>query len=268
MSIFNTNAYELIDIDSIESDDSQVRKTFHGIRELADTIKQNGLIQNLVVRRATSSETQGKFYIVAGERRYRAIKLLIDDGDWKDNVLLCLVVGSVDKADSIFTMLVENDQREQVPPWRTGFKYQELLDYGFKQGEIAARVGKNNSYISVCLNISRGIHPNIISILDRVPNSLSLNKLLSISKLLNGAFEPDLVKQMEVLTAALKHKSRKTGKPRDNIPEKERVIIRYNKLKTGRVKIPPNAQEFFDSVMRYLSGAEKKIIYNGSEIEI
>lgn len=272
MSNNNVDAYELVHIDSIKSDPSQVRKSFHNIRELADTIKKNGLLQNLVLRRGVSSvqgsEEPSKLYIVAGERRYRAILLLIEEDSSFDKVLLCLIKGNSSKADNIFVMLCENDAREAVPPWRTGYKYQELLDFGFTQGEIAAGVGKNNSHVSVCLNIARGIHPDITAILDRVPNSISSNKLLSISKMLNASFEPDLEKQREALTAALRHKARKTGRPRDNISEKERVIMRYGKLKAGRVKIPTNAQAFFDSIMRYLSGVEAKITYNGSEIEI
>ena len=262
------DAYELVDLELIDPDPDQVRKSFTGIRELADTIKQNGLIQNLVLRRPTESENNtGRYFIVAGERRQRALLLLKSEGDWNSGVF-CLIKGQGHKADNIFLMLVENDQREPIPPWRTGFKYQELLDFGFTQGEVAARAGKNNSHVSVCLNISRGIHPNVIRVLDRVPNTLSLNKLLAISKLLGADFEPDLPKQMEVLTAALKHKARKTGRPRENIPERERVVIRYHKLKAGRVKIPPNAKEFFDALMNYLAGTASKVIYNGSEIEL
>ena len=74
------NAIQLIPLDRIKTRTNQIRRAFHHITELARQIELHTLLQNLVVRPTTP---EGYFEIVAGERRYRALKLLQQEGRLK-----------------------------------------------------------------------------------------------------------------------------------------------------------------------------------------
>lgn len=133
---------ELMDIDMgmVVPTEAQPRQSFKEdtIKELAESIEKNGLLQPIVVRPMDG----GKYQIIAGERRYRAFKKLgrkvipAIARDYKDE--------EVDKLQ-----LVENVQREDLNPYDEAIAYLKLKEkYGLKQDDIAKAVGKSRPYIS------------------------------------------------------------------------------------------------------------------------
>src|SRR6478736_5367233 len=101
----------------LRPDPDQARRTFQRIGELADSIATYGLLTNLVVR-----DLAGVYEIKAGERRYRALKLLKEQGRLKSDEVPCFVV----RTNGEYEALVENVQHEDVAPWELGRKYLNL----------------------------------------------------------------------------------------------------------------------------------------------
>ncbi len=105
--------------------------------ELIASIRENGLLQPLVVRPAGDG-----WQIVAGERRWRAITEL----GWAD---IPAYVREVDDQTMLVLALIENLQREELSPVDEAHAYQRLIDeFGMTQGDVAEQVGRNRSTVA------------------------------------------------------------------------------------------------------------------------
>lgn len=128
-----------IKLSLIEPNREQPRKDFNEemLQELADSIKQYGVLQPLLVKK------KGEYYeIIAGERRWRAAKL----AGLKE---VPVVVREYSKQESMEIALIENVQREDLNPIEEALAYQQLMnEFGLKQDEIAARVSKSRVTIT------------------------------------------------------------------------------------------------------------------------
>lgn len=132
-------------IDSLIPGTYQQRRTFHEVEleELAESIRQQGLIQPIVVR----PRNHGSYEILAGERRWRACKLL-----GKESIEV--VVKDVDDQAALAVSLIENIQREKLNPIEEAEGYQRLIDdFGLKQSLVGQLVGKSPSRISRLLSL-------------------------------------------------------------------------------------------------------------------
>lgn len=138
MSYFYCNINELI------PSTQQPRQAFDDtqIKELAESIKENGIIQALIVRRRGNS-----YEIVAGERRWRAAKLA---GMTKVPVVLKEMSDRI----TLQTALVENIQRSDLNSIEEAKAYKQLIDeYGITQEGLSKKVGKERSSVSNCLRL-------------------------------------------------------------------------------------------------------------------
>ena len=129
----------------IENNVNQPRKNFdqEALEELAESIRQHGLIQPLAVRKLPS----GYYQIIAGERRWRAARIAGLD-------TVPVVVMDVDDRAAAEIAMVENLQREDLNPMEEASGYRALMDtYHMTQEEAAARVGKSRSAVANCLRL-------------------------------------------------------------------------------------------------------------------
>lgn len=132
------------------------RKTFDDgtIAELADSIAQNGILQNLVVRVLPEDRRPwiaARYEIVAGGRRYRALQRLVADGRWDEDAktIPVRIVGG-DEASVRAIALLENLQREEVPPLEEGAAFVALRELDPKvwtTATIAERIRKTPRYV-------------------------------------------------------------------------------------------------------------------------
>jgi len=132
-------------IDDIRPNPNQPRKSFDddSLAELADSIKQVGLIQPLVVRR-----TQNGYELVAGERRLRACRML------GMHEVPCIVEETMVDQESALVALIENLQRENLHYLEEAECYAQLIaTYGLTQEELAVRLGKSQSAVANKLRI-------------------------------------------------------------------------------------------------------------------
>jgi ParB family chromosome partitioning protein len=131
-------------IDQIEPNQSQPRRVFKDdkLEELAQSIRANGLIQPIIVRR----EGEG-FQIIAGERRWRAAQRA---GLTK----VSCVIKEVKDENVLALSLIENIQREELNPIEEATAYKNLLEQlNVTQEEIAQQVGKDRSSITNFLRL-------------------------------------------------------------------------------------------------------------------
>ena len=141
-------------ISQVEPGLKQPRKRFddEALADLADSIRQHGVIQPLTVRRLSS----GYYQIIAGERRWRAAKL----------AGLSEVPAVIIEADDRKVMelgLIENLQREDLNPMEEAGGYRVLMEeYGLTQEEVAQQVGKSRPAVANALrllSLPPSLHP-------------------------------------------------------------------------------------------------------------
>lgn len=140
----NENAIEKIAIEKLVANPYQPRKKFdeQAIEELAQSIKEHGIIQPLVVRKKGL-----KYEIVVGERRYRAAKL----AELKE---LPAIVKEMTNEQMMEVAILENLQREDLTPIEEAEAYQSLIEkLNFTQEDLANRLGKSRPHITNTLRL-------------------------------------------------------------------------------------------------------------------
>ena len=136
-----------IPIQNILRNQFQPRKNFNksSLEELTNSIKEQGVIQPIVVR--PSSSQNGKYEIIAGERRWIASQ---NAGLHEVPV----VILNVDDVKSLEFAIVENVQRQDLNPVEESRGYQRLVDdFNYNQDKLSKFIGKSRSYIANSLRL-------------------------------------------------------------------------------------------------------------------
>jgi ParB family chromosome partitioning protein len=131
-------------LDNIRPCSLQPRKDFapEALRELADSIKEQGIVQPLIVR-----ERDGALELIAGERRWRAAQLL-------SLAEVPVIVREADDRSVLELALIENLQRENLNPIEEANGYHQLVEqFGLKQEEVATKVGKSRAAVTNALRL-------------------------------------------------------------------------------------------------------------------
>lgn len=131
-------------VDSIVPNPRQPRQTLdpETLQELAASIREQGLVQPLVV-----TEAEEGYQLLVGERRWRAARLAGLD-------VVPVVVRDVSPQQMLELALVENVQREDLNPLETASAYQQLVDeFGLTQQQVADKVGKNRVTVTNTLRL-------------------------------------------------------------------------------------------------------------------
>ena len=139
-------------ISQVESHSGQPRKYFdeEALAELADSIREHGIIQPLTVRKLSS----GYYQIIAGERRWRAARLA------GLSEIPAIVIEADDRKAAELAM-IENLQREDLNPMEEAAGFQSLIEnYHMTQEEAAQRVGKSRSAVADSLRLL-GLTPSV-----------------------------------------------------------------------------------------------------------
>lgn len=130
----------------VTPDVNQPRKVFKNIESLAASIKENGVVQPIIV---TAKKADGTHHIIAGERRYLASKQA------KQATIPCIIREEETDASILLLQLLENDQREGVSPFEEADALRELIDNKqVKKTAIAKVLGRDASWISMRLKIA------------------------------------------------------------------------------------------------------------------
>lgn len=141
-SMVNTST---LNINEITPNKEQPRKTFDetALEELADSIRQHGVLQPLLVRPLTS----GGYQLVAGERRWRASRL----AELKE---VPVIIKELSDTEAMEIAIIENLQREDLNPIEEAEGLQALIDKcGYTQEQVATSVGKSRPAITNALRL-------------------------------------------------------------------------------------------------------------------
>ncbi len=134
-------------LDSIVPNKNQPRSRFkdNTLDELAESIKEFGVLQPIIVRKSGDEE---KYEIIAGERRCRATK--------KNGLetIPALIVEDVDDTSSLEMALIENIHRENLSPMEQAYCYKQLIDeFNITHQEMSKRIGKSRTAITNSLRL-------------------------------------------------------------------------------------------------------------------
>lgn len=254
----------------------QPRRAFapEQLAELEASIRENGLLQPLVVRPRTESTPDGADWeLIAGERRWRAIRRL----EWTE---VPVVVKEIDDRAMLVLAIVENIQRAELSPLDEAAGYQKLIeDFGFTQQEVAESVGKDRSTIANLLRLLQ-LPASVQGMVNRGELSmgharaiLGLGGEREMAELAREASDQGMsVRAVEerVRTrrgpAAAQPAPREAERPADphvrNLEEELQralgtaVRIRVGGGRSGRIEIPFYNADDFDRVLELLLGAE------------
>ena len=192
----------------------QPRKNFNkdSLAELTNSIKEQGVIQPIIVRRSTSLD--GKYEIIAGERRWLA----------SQNAGLHevpTVILNVDDVKSLEFAIVENVQRQDLNPIEEARGYQRLVDdFSYNQDKLSKFIGKSRSYIANSLRLL-SLPDEVLSMVEQENLSagharslIGLNNSVDIAKKI---IQKKLsVRQAEVLARQFRNKKFKLVHKKDS----------------------------------------------------
>jgi len=219
-----------VDIDLIDPNPDQPRLRFNEdkLNELAQSIRANGLVQPLLLRRGAN----GRYQIVAGERRWRAAERA---GLSKVHA----VVRNIPDSKLLELALIENIQREELNPIEEASAYQRLIhNLGLTQDEVAQQVGKDRSSIANYLrllklpeDVQRMLEDDLIS-MGHARALLGLDTKDQIRRLANEVAEKKLsVRQTE---QAVKRAASPQSPGERSTPSTNDANIRAAELKLKR----------------------------------
>ena len=143
-SVVKEKTEQTVRISSIEPNKNQPRKNFNedSLAELADSIKQFGIIEPLVV-----AKRKGYYELIAGERRWRAARI----AGLKE---VPVVIKDFDDQQIVEIALIENIQREDLNPIEEALAYERLIkEFNLKQDQVADRVSKSRTTITNSLRL-------------------------------------------------------------------------------------------------------------------
>ena len=248
--------FKIVQIKDIQKNPYQPRKEFseEKIHELAQSIKEHGLIQPIIVRK---SPVLG-YEILAGERRYRA-SIVAGLSE------VPVIVKQLSDQDMMLHSIIENLQRENLNPIEEAKAYQSLIDKGFTHTEIAEKMGKSRPYITNLVRLL-GLPKHILTEVESGKLSQAHARLLiqlssdKQDKLLNRIQTENLsVRQVEQILQKTKKISKKE---RDYFVKEEEqtlkkilgleVHIKLQKKDSGKITISFHNQDEYQQFINSL----------------
>ena len=257
----NSSGEILVKINQVEPNREQPRKEFDedSLMELADSIKQFGILQPLLVQ-----PRKDYYEIIAGERRWRAAKI----AGIKE---VPIIIRDYTDQEIVEISLIENIQRENLNPIEEAMAYKRLLEeFHLKQDEVAERVSKSRTAVTNSMRLLK-LSPRVQQmIVDDMISTGHARALLAIDdeeqqyQLANRIFDEKLsVRETEKLVKALKNPKKEVKKQKaehtfvyDNIEEQMKNII------GTKVSVNPKANGKGKIEIEYYSEEELERIYD------
>ena len=251
----------LVNINQVEPNREQPRKDFDedALMELADSIKQFGILQPLLVQKK-----KDYYEIIAGERRWRAAKL----AGLKE---VPVIIKDYTDQEIVEISLIENIQRENLNPIEEAMAYKRLLEeFNLKQDEVAERVSKSRTAVTNSMRLLKLSGRVQQMIVDDMISTGHARALLAIDDeeqqymLANRVFDEKLsVRETEKLVKALKNPKKEIKKQKiehtfvyDNLEEQMKNII------GTKVSVNPKANGKGKIEIEYYSEEELERIYD------
>ena len=226
-----------LNISDIKPNQNQPRSYFddNSIKELANSIKEQGLLMPILVKKDKNSTNNKKFIIIAGERRWRACKSL------KMKTINAIVIKNTSEKSDALAAIIENVQREDLSVLEEAIAYDKLIkNYKMKHEDIAKSTGKSRSYITNLLRIL-SLNEGVKKLLNEKKISFgharallnAPNQLVLANKVITDNMS---VRQLEDFLREGGNKDKKNTLPKKRLNLKDANIVDYEKylsLKLG-----------------------------------
>jgi len=252
-----------LELDAIEVNPFQPRTYFNeeALRELANSIKELGVIQPITVRKLEGN----KFQLVSGERRFRASKLI-------GNKTVPAYIRLANDQEMLEMALVENIQRKNLDPIEVALSYQRLIDeIQLTQEGLSIRVGKKRSTITNYLRLLKldpilqtGMRDGFISMghgraminVDDSEDQLAIYEKILREKLSVRQTE-DLVKNLKSVTIAKPKKKMVPAFVKNSLKDindyfGHKVDVTLSATGKGKISIPFHSEEDFNRIKNLL----------------
>lgn len=265
--------YRVVPVARIVANPLQPRREFTPgqLAELEASIRENGLLQPLVVRPATSHAQRGaEWELVAGERRWRAVRRL----GWTE---VPVVVREMDDRTMLVLAIVENVQRADLSPLEEAEGYRRLIDdFGYTQKEVADGVGRDRSTVANLLrllqlpaSVQRLVQEGALSMgharallgAGDEPRMAELARRTVEQGLSVRAVEEEVRRMRAPRTPSTRATARRTAHLRHLEAELQRALgtavrIQLARDDAGKIEIPFYDGDDFERVTEILLGAE------------
>ena len=229
----------VLKISQIEPNKSQPRKNFNedSLQELADSIKQFGIIQPLVVQK------KNKYYeIIAGERRWRAARI----AGLKE---VPVIIKDYSEQEVVEIALIENIQREDLNPIEEAQAYERLLEeYNLKQDEVAERVSKSRTAVTNSMRLLKLSDKVQEMLIDEMITSGHARAILAIEdeelqyEIAERVMDEKLsVRETEKLVKAINNPKKKKDKVEINRAVYDELEVKIKDAIGNNVKLSPKA---------------------------
>ena len=232
----------VVDINKVEPNRDQPRKNFDedALEELADSIRQVGLIQPIVVQ-----DRKTYYEIIAGERRWRACK----KAGLKE---IPVIIKNFTEQEIVEISIIENIQREDLNPIEEAMAYKRLLEeFNLKQDEVAEKVSKNRTTITNSLRLLKLTEEVQQMIVDGKLSTGHARAIISIE---------DPEKQLEIAEKIFDEKM--------SVREVEKFIKSLDKPAKPKKKVNESLQVVYDSIeeqLKLMLGTKVSILSKGTE---
>ena len=246
----------MISITDIQKNPYQPRKEFDGekLDELAQSIKENGVIQPIIVRQ---SPVIG-YEILAGERRYRASLLA-------GLRSIPAVIKKLSDQEMMVQSIIENLQRENLNPIEEARAYESLVEKGFTHAEIADKMGKSRPYISNSIRLLSLPDAILSEVENGKLSQAHARSLVGLNKEQQDYFFQRIIEEdisVRKLEALLTEKKQKKLQKNDHFIQNEEeqlkkllgldVEIKLSKKDSGKIIISFSNQEEYSRIINSL----------------
>ena len=226
----------------VEPNRDQPRKKFseESLAELADSIRQYGIIQPLIVQ-----DKNGYYEIIAGERRWRAAKL----AGLKE---IPIIIRDISQQEVMEISLIENIQRENLNPIEEALAYKRLLEeFNLKQEEVAKRVSKSRTAVTNSMRL--------LKLTEDVQQMVIDEKLtMGHARCLIAIEDPDLQKQIALQVIDKNLSVRDTEKLMKKL-QKQKESAEEEQKKTAEDSVLTAVYEHIAEQMKTILGTKVEI---------
>ena len=247
------NEITMIPIGLLEHHPKNPRADLGDLTELAESIRQRGIMQNLTVVPAADSQ---KYLVVIGNRRLEAARLA------GVAELPCMIDPQMDEKTQLATMLMENMQRQDLTVYEQAQGFQMMMDLGFTQKEISEKTGFSESTVKNRLKLTKFKEKDFSAAVGR---GATLMDFMEISKIESKKAQTDVMNAAgtenfrATLQKAVREQEYKKNRARlepivketmEMIPENERYSSKWNRLYGKDVPLEVTEEELRKAIKK------------------
>jgi ParB/RepB/Spo0J family partition protein len=252
---------ETVPIDRIEAGRNP-RVDFGRLEPLIASIAELGLLQPPLVERLSAT----RYRLIAGERRWRAVKTLYERGKWPAEMPALVVPLGADVARVLAQSLAENTARAELRPWEAARTVADLARLGLNTSQTAIALGRQRAWVDRMKLIAARLTPEALALLRELsPEITTATRVERLCTLVDQHGDPDPEAQCALIRSGRWRPPDRSGKY-DRTLMRNRTITRIAILRAQVLpRLPPDERRGAERVIEYLEQPGKVEPYKWTE---